>query len=115
MSHFASALLIQPDFPDALDGLCWILATAQDPAFRNGTEAVRMAERACEVTNRKEAKKLKTLAAAYAEAGRYTDAVSTLETALATGSGPNASTANEMQPMLATFKAGKPWRDPEIK
>jgi tetratricopeptide (TPR) repeat protein len=114
LSHFASALLIQPDFPDALDGLSWILATAQNPVLRNGTEAVRMAERACALTNRKDAQKLKTLAAAYAEGGRYADAVSTLETALA-GSGPNASTTNEMQPMLAAFKAGEPWRDPEIK
>jgi tetratricopeptide (TPR) repeat protein len=115
MSHFASALLIQPDFPDALDGLSWILATAQNPAFRNGTEAVRMAERACALTNRKEAQKLKTLAAAYAEAGRYEDAVSSMQTALEAGSRMTASTTNEMQSMLTTFKAGKPWRDPEIK
>ena len=115
MNHYASALLIQPDFPDALDGLSWILATAQNAAFRNGTEAVRMAERACELTNRKDAQKLKTLAAACAEAGRYSDAVSTLEHALEVSSHVTASTTNEMQPMLAAFKAGKPWRDPGIK
>jgi protein O-mannosyl-transferase len=114
MSHYASALLVQPDFPDALDGLSWILATAQNPAVRNGTEAVRMSERACELTNRLEAQKLKTLAAAYAEVGRYHDAVSTIESALA-GLRPAASTTNEMQAMLETFKAGKSWRDPEIK
>jgi len=112
MSHYASALLIQPDFPNALDGLSWILATAQNPAFRNGTEAVRMAQRACELTNRKETQKLKTLAAAYAETGRYRDAVSTMENALTASS---HATTNEMQAMLASFKSGKPWREPDIK
>src|SRR5207249_12153581 len=61
MSQYAGALLLQPDFPDALAGLAWILATASNPEFRNGTEAVRMAERACELTARKEPAKLKTL------------------------------------------------------
>jgi len=115
MAHYSSALLIQPDFPDALDGLSWILATAQNSAFRNGTEAVRMAERACELTNRKDPQKLKTLAAAYAEAGRFADAVTTMESALAAGSRVTSSTTNEMQPMLAAFQANKPWRDPAIK
>jgi protein O-mannosyl-transferase len=115
MAHYASALLIQPDFPDALDGLSWILATTQDPTCRNGTEAVRMAERACELTNRQDAQKLRTLAAAYAEAGRYTDAVSTLEKALQTGSPTAVSNTNELPSMLESFKAARPWRDPAIK
>src|SRR5207302_804932 len=70
-SHFASALLLEPDFTEALDGLAWILATAPSPEFRNGIEAVRMAERACELTGRKDPEKLRTLAAAYGEAGRF--------------------------------------------
>ena len=52
MSQYASALLIQPDFPDALDGLAWILCTDANPGFRNGAEAVKMAEQACELTGR---------------------------------------------------------------
>src|SRR5262249_60507379 len=39
ISQFASALLLKPDFPDALDRLSWILATAPEPEFRNGPEA----------------------------------------------------------------------------
>jgi len=111
MSHYASALLIQADYPDALDGLAWILATDLNPTFRNGTEAVRMAERACELTNRKDAQKLKTLAATYAEVGRFNEAASTIQNALDI----SPLKTKEMQTMAEAFKAGKPWRDAEIK
>jgi tetratricopeptide (TPR) repeat protein len=112
MTHYASALLIQPDFPDALDGLAWTLATSVNPAFRNGTEAVRMAERACQLTSRKDPEKLKTLAAAYAEVGRFPEAVSTIQSAEA---GATSSNSTTWESMLKIFKSGQPWREPEVK
>ena len=36
MSQYAGALLLQPDYPDALDGLAWILSTDPNTEFRNG-------------------------------------------------------------------------------
>jgi tetratricopeptide (TPR) repeat protein len=113
LSHYASALLIQPDFSDALDGLAWILSTSVNPSFRNGPEAVQMAERACVLTNRKDAQKLKTLAAAYAEAGRFAEAVSTIQSAVALGT--SSSNSNAWASMLSTYKSGQPWREPETK
>jgi tetratricopeptide (TPR) repeat protein len=113
MSHYASALLIHPDFPEALDGLAWILSTSANASFRNGPEALRMAERACVLTNRKDAQKLRTLAAAYAEAGRYADAVSTIQSAMEPGmSSSNSSLSASMQ---NAFKSGQPWRESETK
>ncbi len=113
MSHYASALLLQPDLVAALDGLSWILATAANPAFRNGVEAVRMADRACELTGRKDAAKLKTLAAAYAEAGRFPEAVATAQTARELAAqAPSKELADECRLMLEQFKAAKPWRQP---
>jgi len=111
MGQFASALLIRPDFPDALAALSWILATSQVPEFRNGAEAVRMAERACGLTARKDPRKLKTLAAAYAEAGSFREAMDTADTAksLASASGRDELT-QECEIMAATFKSAKPWR-----
>lgn len=113
MSQYASALLIQPDLPDALEGLAWILATSANPAFRNGAEAVRIAERACALTGRKDAQKLKTLAAAYGEAGRFPEAVSTMQTAMA--SGTNSTTSKMAESMLNAFKSDQPWRELETK
>jgi protein O-mannosyl-transferase len=111
MSEYAGTLLIQPDFPDALDGLAWILSTDADPDFRNGAEAVKMAERACELTDRQDPVKLKTLAAAYAETGRFADAINSLQTAkdLAVKAG-RPELANECALMLEHFRKSEPWR-----
>jgi tetratricopeptide (TPR) repeat protein len=111
ISQYASALLLQPDFPAALDGLSWILATAPNPQFRNGTEAVRMAERACELTGRKDPVKLKTLAAAYAEAGRFQEASANAQNALdlATKAG-RQDVAQECQLIRKSCESGQPWR-----
>ena len=114
MGQYASALLIQPDFPEALDGLAWILATASNAEFRNAPEAVRMAERACELTGRKDSAKLKTLAAAYAESGNFSQAISTAQAAkeLASNAG-RAKLAEECERMVEGFRAGKAWRGVE--
>ncbi len=111
MSQYASALLLLPDYSDALDGLAWILSTAANPDFRNGAEAVKMAERACELTGRQDSVKLKTLAAAYAETGRFADAMNTVQTAkdLAAKAGLQG-VANECSLMLEQFQRSESWR-----
>src|SRR5262249_34877013 len=58
-----------PDSPRMLDELAWLFATYPDSKSRDGTEAVRLAEHACDLTERKIPALLDTLAAAYAEAG----------------------------------------------
>ena len=111
MSQYASALLIQPDFPEALDGLAWILSTDAHPEFRNGTEAVRMAERACALTGRQDPMKLKTLAAAYAETGRFAEASDTARAAQALAAKTNRQElANECALLLEHFQREQPWR-----
>jgi tetratricopeptide (TPR) repeat protein len=112
MGQFAQAILLQPNFPDALAGLSWILATDSNPEFRNGVEAIRMAEQACELKGRKDAEMLKTLACAYAEAARFEEAISTVQVAR-----DFAAQSNQIElsmlcgRMLETFKSSKPWRD----
>ncbi len=113
MSHYAHALLRQQDYPEALDGLAWILATDPHAEFRNGMEAVRMAERACELNGHKQPLFLATLAAAYGETGRFTEAVAMAQEAqeVAARSGQRELTA-KCQSLLEAVKAEKPWRDP---
>ncbi|MEJ0088383.1 MAG: tetratricopeptide repeat protein [Limisphaerales bacterium] len=113
MGEFAAALLIQPDFPDALNNLAWILSTDVNPNFRNGIEAVKMAGHACELTSQQDASKLKTLAAAYAETGRFDEAIKTLQTAITLAAKSNRQELmNECTNMLADFQKSKPWRSP---
>jgi TPR repeat protein len=67
----------------ALNSLAWILATSEDSAIRDGSNAVVFAEKAVAATNRKSPNDLDTLAAAYAEAGQFEKAVSTEQEAMA--------------------------------
>jgi Flp pilus assembly protein TadD len=73
--QFRAALALRPDHPQALAGLAWIRATSADPAVRDAGEAVRLAERAAEATRHRDIGALDALAAAYASAGRFDDAV----------------------------------------
>ena len=71
-----------PDSPRMLDELAWLLATYPDSKSRDGAEAVRLAERACDLTERRILALLDTLAAAYAETGDFPRAISAAEEAL---------------------------------
>ena len=71
-----------PDDAASLNAVAWILASDSDPSIRNPAEAVRLAERACELTGRKSAALLDTLAAAYHANGDNGMAVRTAKEAL---------------------------------
>ncbi|HEX4121459.1 MAG TPA: tetratricopeptide repeat protein [Verrucomicrobiae bacterium] len=108
MSHYAAALLKNPDYVDALQHLAWIAATDSRPELRNGNEAVELASHACDLTEQKRPAILLTLSAAYAEAGRYLDALSTATRAeeLAKAQGQRELEAEAVQ-FRGLFKAGK--------
>jgi tetratricopeptide (TPR) repeat protein len=77
ISEYKAALEINRDWPAALNDLAWILATDPDAALRDGSQAVDLGERACQVTGYRNPQFIGTLAAAYAEAGRFEEAVAT--------------------------------------
>ncbi|MGA2787664.1 MAG: hypothetical protein ABSF60_09055 [Verrucomicrobiota bacterium] len=67
----------------ANNNLAWLLATASDPRLHNGSEAVRLSERACQLTGYKEAILILTLVVADTEAGRMNDAAAAAQKARA--------------------------------
>ncbi len=71
-----------PNDPGILNDLAWRLATSPDATIRNGSEAVRFAERADELTGGKRPEVIDTLAAAYAEAARFDDAIAAVDRAI---------------------------------
>src|SRR5213075_637632 len=81
-THYFAALKEMPDSVEVLNNLAWLLATHADPAVRNGPEAVRAGLRACALTVNRNPRYLGTLAAAYAEAGRFGDAAATARRAI---------------------------------
>jgi tetratricopeptide (TPR) repeat protein len=82
MTRFRQAIRIKPDWPSPLDSLASLLATTSDPRLRDPNEAIVLAQRAVELSQRRNASILDTLASAYAAAGRFNDAITTAQTAL---------------------------------
>jgi hypothetical protein len=83
INHYQRVLTLDTNSVFALNNLALLLATDSDPRLRDGNAAVDLAGRACQLTQFKEAVPIYTLAAAYAEAGRFTDAVATAQKASA--------------------------------
>jgi tetratricopeptide (TPR) repeat protein len=81
IAHYRRALHLQPDCLEALNNLAWILAADAQADLRNGTEAVLLARRACALTQNTVPAFIGTLAAAYAEAGQFDDAIHSAEKA----------------------------------
>jgi Flp pilus assembly protein TadD len=75
IQHYRQALDVDSNNPVVLNRLAWLLATANQPELRDGQEAVRLATKAVKLTESREPVMIGTLAAAYAETGRFTNAV----------------------------------------
>ena len=83
LAHLQTAKQNCPDTPDALNNLAWTLATQPAAELRDGARAVALAERACQLTGYREIIMVGTLGAAYAEAGRFDEAIATAQQACA--------------------------------
>jgi len=96
---------------EAQKNMAWVLATCPNPRFRDGPRAVELAERASKAGSNNPVVGA-TLAAAYAEVGRFSDAVATAEVALqqATNSG-NLQMADVIRSHLEFYRAQQPFRD----
>jgi tetratricopeptide (TPR) repeat protein len=113
VAHHRKALEIKPDFSPSLNNLAWILATNKDSQTRNPSEAVRLAEAACEATSFKDQNCLDTLAAAYAGAGQFDKAVETARKAIsvAQANGDNDS-VQDISKKLGLHQTQQPYREP---
>jgi TPR repeat protein len=97
------------DDPQAHNDYAWLLATHEEAELRDGDLAIEFAERA--VARERIPSYLDTLAAAYAEAGRFEDAVSTQEQAIAMLDEAEGEIRAELAEHLDAYQAGRPWRE----
>jgi tetratricopeptide (TPR) repeat protein len=110
--QYNKALEIDPNDTQALNNMAWILATWPDALTRDAARAIALAERADSLTRGTSPMISATLAAAYAEAGRFPEALTTGRRALqlATAEG-NAPRADSIRTQIETYQSGAAFRD----
>jgi tetratricopeptide (TPR) repeat protein len=110
--HYEKAIQLSPDHIQARNDLAWILACHPDPSIRNGARAVALALRADQLSGGQNPVVIGTLAAGYAEAGKFSEAVAAGKRACqAALAQTNSALAALLEKRLGFYQAGSPWRD----
>jgi len=110
ISDLKKALEINPRYADTYNNLAWVLATAKVSAFHDGKKALELALKACELSDWKNPGYLDTLAAAYARAGDFENAVKWQERVIESPEvAKQADLQAELQERLKFYKEHKPW------
>jgi tetratricopeptide (TPR) repeat protein/uncharacterized membrane protein YfcA len=110
IAQYREALRVAPENVAAQSNLAWLLATSSDPSLRSGPEAVSLAEKASRLSGGNRPLILRILAAAYAEAGRFTDAVETAQQALGLADAEgNTFLVKALEKEIALYQSGLPY------
>jgi protein O-mannosyl-transferase len=112
VEEWQKVLAIQPDNGNAMSNLAWVFATSPDQSLRDGPKAVKLAEQALRLSGGRIPILFRTLAAAYAESGRFSDAIQTAQqgSELANSQG-NPGLATELKTNIALYQERQPLRD----
>jgi tetratricopeptide (TPR) repeat protein len=115
VEEWQKVLVIQPDNGNALSNLAWVFAASPDPSLRDGPRALELAERALRLSAGRLPILFRTLGAAYAENGRFSEAIQTAQKGieLARSQG-NPGLATELQGNVAIYEQQQPLRDPSL-
>jgi tetratricopeptide (TPR) repeat protein len=110
-ASYEQALQLDPAFLAALNDLAWLRATDPHDDIRNGAQAVSLAEKARDLSGGKEARYWGTLDAAYAEAGRWADAIQAARQAVALAQAAGEpEIAKAAGQRLALYQKQQPYR-----
>lgn len=116
ITHLQAGLQEGPQWPLVANELAWISSTCPQPAYRNATEAVQLAEEANRRTRHQIPEFLDTLAAAYAEAQAWPRAISTAELAIRLASEQEQTDSlPAMRKRLENYRQQRPWREPTVR
>jgi protein O-mannosyl-transferase len=111
LAHFQKLLLLDPHDAEANKNMAWVLATSPDGRIRDGGRAIALAEEASRIENNDPLIGA-TLAAAYAEAGRFAEAITVAERALQLAIDlRNEPLAQGIRTHLALYRSRQPVRD----
>ena len=113
VAHYEASLRRDAGSIEALNNLAWLLATDPDPQLRNGRRAVELAERAVALSESKFPVMIGTLAAAYAEAGRFADAIAAAEKAVAVADALNLpEVAGRNRALMEIYRSQRAYHEP---
>jgi len=112
MKHLQEALRLRPDLPVTLNALARLQATHENAQWRNASTSVSYAEQACQLTSRSDPRYLDTLAAAYAEAGRFGEAVATARLAANLATVGKTTLAAAINDRIKIYRSNQPYREP---
>ncbi|MEP6602681.1 MAG: tetratricopeptide repeat protein [Spartobacteria bacterium] len=113
--HWEKALAANPHQFNSEFHLAWVRATSPAALMRNGSRAVEMMEDVVARTGVRSVMILRTLAASYAEAGRFSDAIATAQEALQLASRQSdTGMAEDLRLNISDFEANLPLRDPSL-
>jgi tetratricopeptide (TPR) repeat protein len=112
IAQWRETIRLRPEDVDALDQLAWMLATHPVASNRNGAEATKLAERAVQLTDGRDADILATLAAAHAECGRFSEAIAAIRRAIdLAASGGDSAAADAFRAQLEIYRSGSAYRE----
>ena len=109
IADYDNAIRLKPDYANAYNALAWLLATAPMTTARNGARAVELALRAVSLDNAAGIRD--TLAAAYAEEGRFADAVREQGRAIEMARQEKINDLTDWQDRLHLYERGQPYRE----
>ena len=116
VEEWQKVLVIQPDNGNAMSNLAWVFATAPDDSLRDGAQAVKLAEQALHLSGGRIPILFRTLAAAYAENGQFSQAIETAQRGITlANSQGNPGLAAELQGSISLYQEQRPLRDPGLK
>jgi Flp pilus assembly protein TadD len=110
LDQLRRAVELDPEHWESLSDMAWILATSAEAAVRDPARAVQLASRAVDLTDGRHAIPLDTLAAAYAAAGRFDEALVTARGALAVVSAEGLRL--EIERRIEMFESGRAFHEP---
>jgi protein O-mannosyl-transferase len=111
ISHYEQALTLAPEDPHCRNNLAWVLATSSDASIRNGAKAIDLAQVAVALSGGREPRFLRTLAAAYAESGRFPEALGVAQQAIAIARmQEKGGLANRLETDLMLYRGRLPLR-----
>ncbi|HEY3863803.1 MAG TPA: tetratricopeptide repeat protein [Verrucomicrobiae bacterium] len=114
-AEYQNVLQYSPHHVLAMNNLAWILAACPDASLRDGRRAVELALAARSLAENEDSSTAGTLAAAYAEAGSFPQAVAAAREALALAqAAQNGAKIAGLEGQLQCYERGAPFRDQRL-